>query len=349
MQAGIGVVGKFDYKLRLLEFYETENGDVRTQNDMRALLNGVFSGDKRSLARMISLAEANIGSVQGAMSEIYCRAGKAHLVGLTGVPGCGKSSLISELARVYRISSRRVGIVAVDPSSPFSGGAILGDRIRMAELTNDAGIFIRSLATRGNLGGLARSTLDAVDILDAAGFDLILIETVGVGQDEVDIANACHTVIVVSAPGLGDDVQAIKSGLLETADIHVISKADREGAEKAVTELEVMMSMGFVGRGRRKWSVPIIKTSIKNGEGISDLMESINRHEAYLLESGELQTRQREIAKKRILMILADTLQKQIDKVFSEGLNSVLEDTVSRQLDPQGAAHKLLRPLDIGS
>ena len=322
---------------------------MQIQNDMRALLNGVFSGDKRSLARMMSLAEENGEPAQEAMSEIYCRAGKAHVVGLTGVPGCGKSTLITSLARAYRTSFRRVGIVAVDPSSPFSGGAILGDRIRMAELTSDTGVFIRSLATRGNLGGLARSTLDTADILDAAGFDLILIETVGVGQDEVDIANACHTVVVLSAPGLGDDVQAIKAGVLETADIHVISKGDREDADKAVIDLQAMMGIGFVGRGSSNWTAPVIKTSTKTGEGVVDLMERIERHGVYLRESGELQIRQREIAEKRILKIVIDMLHKQIDRAWNEGLSLVLEETVSRQLGPQAAADKLLRGWNIHS
>ncbi len=319
------------------------------QNDMRALLKGVFSGDKRSLARMMSLAEANSESAQEAMSEIYCRAGNAHIVGLTGVPGCGKSTLITLMTRAYRASCRRVGIVAVDPSSPFSGGAILGDRIRMAELTADAGVFIRSLATRGNLGGLARSTLDIADILDAAGFDLILIETVGVGQDGVDIASACHTTIVLSAPGLGDDVQAIKAGVLETADIHVISKGDREDADKAVTDLKAMMGIGFAGRGSRNWTVPAIKTSSKTGEGIVDLMESIERHGEYLKESGELQIRQREIAEKRILKIVIDMLHEQTNSLWKEGLSLVLEKTASRQLGPRAAADKLLQGWKIRS
>ena len=317
------------------------------QNNMRALLNGVFSGDKRSLARMMSLAEVNSESAQEAMSEIYCRAGKAHVVGLTGVPGCGKSTLITSLTRAYRRSCRRVGIVAVDPSSPFSGGATLGDRIRMAELTADAGVFIRSLATRGNLGGLARSTLDTADILDAAGFDLILIETVGVGQDGVDIASACHTAVVLAAPGLGDVVQSIKAGVLETADIHAISKGDREDADKAVTDLKAMMGMGFVGRGSGNWTVPTIKTSSKTGEGVVDLMESIEGHRAYLRESGELQTRQREIAGKRILKIVIDMLHYKVEGAWKEGLSSVLEETASRQLGPQAAADKLLQGLNI--
>ena len=217
----------------------------------------------------------------------------------------------------------------------------------MTELTSDAGVFIRSLATRGNLGGLARSTLDTADILDAAGFDLILIETVGVGQDEVDIASACHTAVVLSAPGLGDGVQAIKAGVLETADIHAISKGDREDADKAVTDLKAMMGMGFAGRGSSNWTVPAIKTSSKTGEGVVDLMESIEGHRAYLRESGELQIRQREIAEKRILNIVIDMLHKQIDGVWKEGLSSVLEETASRQLGPHAAADKLLQGLNI--
>jgi len=212
-----------------------------------AMVKDVKKGNVRAIARMISLAEAAKPESREALGEIYRAAGRAHVVGLTGVPGSGKSSLVKVLAKAIRDSGRTVGIVAIDPSSPFSGGAILGDRIRMTDLTGDDGVFIRSMATRGAMGGLARASLEAVDVLDAAGFDIILIETVGVGQDEVDIVQASHTVVVVSAPGLGDEIQAIKAGILEIADIHVVSKCDRSDANATVSDIRGMLTLGFVG------------------------------------------------------------------------------------------------------
>ena len=217
------------------------------------LLERMRNGDSVALGRLISRAEAGVDEARGALAAIYKSAGRAHIVGITGVPGSGKSTLVSKLVQAIRGDGRRVGVIAIDPSSPFSGGAILGDRIRMTDLVLDPGVFIRSMATHGATGGLAARTLAAADILDAGGFDMIIIETVGVGQDEVEIARASHTTVVVSAPGLGDDIQAIKAGILEIADIHVVSKCDRPDANRTITDLKNMLAL--VGLAERQAGV----------------------------------------------------------------------------------------------
>jgi len=317
------------------------------KRDPKALVEGVLAGEVRSVARMMSAAEAGRAADRAAMAEIYRHAGKAQVVGLTGVPGSGKSTLVGALTRAAREGGRKVGIVAVDPSSTFSGGAILGDRIRMADLATDEGVFIRSLATRGSLGGLAKASLDTADILDAAGFDLVLIETVGVGQDEVDIASAAHTVVVVSAPGLGDDVQAIKAGVLEIADIHVVSKADREDANKTATDLKAMLGLGLTGRDRRGWKVPVIRTSAETGEGVQELLSAIDAHGGHLNESGELEERRRTIAEMRVLKTAEDMVRARIEAERHASLKAVLESAAARETDPQTAARELLNDLKI--
>ncbi|MHB8495773.1 MAG: methylmalonyl Co-A mutase-associated GTPase MeaB, partial [Casimicrobiaceae bacterium] len=211
----------------------------------RELEAGVLAGDTRAIARLLTRAESGTAEARVTLDAMYAHAGRAHVVGITGVPGSGKSTLVARLAAAVRMDGRRIAIVAVDPSSPYSGGAILGDRIRMGELAGDPGVYVRSMATRGALGGLARGTLEAVDVLDAAGFDIVMIETVGVGQDEVDVARAAHTTVVVSAPGLGDDIQAIKAGILEIADIHVVSKCDRPDANRTIADLKNMLALGL--------------------------------------------------------------------------------------------------------
>jgi LAO/AO transport system kinase len=325
-----------------------------------ALVEGVRQGEVRSIARMISFAEANKKESFDALTEIYRSTGRAHIIGVTGVPGSGKSSLVGALAKAIRNTGKTVGIVAIDPSSPFSGGAILGDRIRMTDLTGDDGVFIRSMATRGAMGGLARASLDTVDILDAAGFDIIIIETVGVGQDEVDIVRAAHTVTVVSAPGLGDEIQAIKAGILEIADIHVVSKCDRPDAYITISDINNMLALGsreprrlslFHTNNEQKenvdlsianWQVSVIATSAETGEGIDELLSIINDHIQYLNETGEIQDRRRDIIEMRVIKLTEDLIRKKF-RGNHDKISSVIDSIMHRVITPRQAAEELLK------
>jgi LAO/AO transport system kinase len=317
---------------------------------IEALIAEVRAGKRKSIARLMSLAESNGTAGKSALSELHRHTGRAHVIGLTGVPGSGKSTMVRVLAQKFRGSGRTVGIVAVDPSSPFSGGAILGDRIRMLELAGDPGVFIRSMATRGALGGLARATLDVVDVLDAAGFDVVLIETVGVGQDEVDVVQAAHSVVVVSAPGLGDEIQAIKAGVLEIADIHVVSKCDRSEASETVANLRAMLRLGSLGRDSHSaWRVPVVATSAQKREGIDRLIEVIDGHRKHLAESGELVRRNRRILQMRILKAVEDIVRERLLRQNRDALEQLLGLTERRELDPYSAACRLLGNSDTAA
>ena len=299
-------------------------------------------GDLSAAGRLMLRAEGSSDEARAALGEVYKAAGRAHIVGLTGVPGSGKSTLVSRLVQKIRKDGRTVGVIAIDPSSPFSGGSILGDRIRMSNLTMDAGVFIRSMATHGSTGGLARSALAAVDILDAAGFDVIIIETVGVGQDEVEIARASHTTLVVSAPGLGDDVQAIKAGILEIADIHVVSKCDRPDANRTITDLKSMLALGVTLSEKPLWQVPVVATSSENGEGIDELVATIDRHgDAH--RSTELgPARLRSIAEYRTFKTAEDLLRSRFFASTSERVAAMVDRISRRELDPFAASDQLL-------
>lgn len=333
-----------------------------------AMVKDALNGNVRAIARLISMAEAAKPESLDAMAEIFRNTGSAHVIGLTGVPGSGKSTLVRVLAQAVRASGRTVGIIAIDPSSPFSGGAILGDRIRMTGLTGDDGVFIRSMATRGAMGGLARASLDAVDVLDAAGFDVILIETVGVGQDEVDIVQAAHTVIVVSAPGLGDDIQAIKAGILEIADIHVVSKCDRSDSAATVSDLKGMLTLGLRspkehGRvhgpeeiedldetpddGGDEWRVSVVPTSAETEEGINDLLAAIDAHRKHLDVTGAMTERRRRILEMRILKIAEDIIRKDF-KGNHDKLAGLMDKVMARTMAPHGAAEELLKSFKNG-
>jgi LAO/AO transport system kinase len=295
----------------------------------------------------MSRAEAGIEEVRPALGAVYKAAGKAHIIGLTGVPGSGKSTLVSKLVQTIREDDRKVGVIAIDPSSPFSGGSILGDRIRMSNLTMDDGVYIRSMATRGSTGGLARSALAAVDILDAAGFDVIIIETVGVGQDEVEIARASHSTIVVSAPGLGDDVQAIKAGILEIADIHVVSKCDRSDANRTITDLKTMLAMGISvsmknNDGKPLWQVPVVGTSAESGEGIRSLLDTIDRHRDAHLSTELGPERLRRIAEYRTFKTAEDVLRSRFFVSTSDRVAAMVERISRRELDPFAASDELM-------
>ncbi|HXO19565.1 MAG TPA: methylmalonyl Co-A mutase-associated GTPase MeaB, partial [Thermoanaerobaculia bacterium] len=269
--------------------------------------------------------------------RIYGETGRARVVGITGPPGSGKSTLVDRLARLCRQRGETVGILAVDPTSPYTGGAILGDRIRMQSHSTDPGVFIRSMATRGNMGGLARASRDAVDVLDAAGFDWVLLETVGVGQDEVDVVRSVDTVVVVTVPGMGDDIQAIKAGILEIADVFVINKADREGVERTVRELQMMLGLGEHG----PWVPPILQTVASRDEGIAELVAAIERHRAWLTESGELERRRLTHLRLRVETILKDRVVATADRVL--GVDREVERGFTARLDPYCVADRLFQ------
>jgi len=312
------------------------------------LIAGVLARDPRSIARLLSRAESGTGEARAALDVMFAKAGRAHVVGMTGVPGSGKSTLVAKLAKRVRASGRTIAIVAVDPSSPFSGGAILGDRIRMAELGGDPGVFVRSMATRGALGGLARGTLEAVDVLDAAGFDLVIIETVGVGQDEVEVARAAHTTVVVSPPGLGDDIQAIKAGILEIADIHVVSKCDKPDADRTISDLKTMLMLGLASGRTLGWPIPVLAVAALRDEGIDALVEAIDRHRDMLERSGEIANRRRDIAQRRVLRAGEDLLRERFARSRDGHIAVLLEEVVARRRSPHAVAVQLLDGLRIG-
>jgi LAO/AO transport system kinase len=306
------------------------------------LLARLTLGDTRAVGRLITRAEAGADEARTALAEIYHRAGRAHVVGITGVPGSGKSTLVGKLARLLRDRGGKVGIVAVDPSSPYSGGAILGDRIRMTELASDPGVYIRSMATRGATGGMARAALDACDILDVAGYDTIIIETVGVGQDEVEIARASDTTVVVSAPGLGDEIQAIKAGVLEIADIHVVSKCDRDDANRTLVDLKQMLTLGALTQPKAEWKIPVIGVSALSGEGVADLIESIERH-WQLSKGSELgRRRRRRIADFRLQKTAETVLLERFHRASDHVRPDLATALAERASDPYTMAQQLV-------
>lgn len=288
--------------------------------DVAALVAGVRERRVRRLAQAITLVESREPERRELIAALYGSVGNARVIGVTGPPGAGKSTLVDRLAGKLRQNGETVGILAIDPTSPFSGGAILGDRIRMQSHYTDEGVFIRSMATRGAMGGLAPASHDAIDILDAAGFDWILVETVGVGQDEVDIVRSVDTVVVVTLPGLGDDIQAIKAGLMEIADVFVVNKADREGVDRSKHDLELMISMAE----KPKWRPPVVTSVASRGEGIQEVLDEIRKHGEWLVETGEIRERRRthlrlrveNLLKERILLAADEAagLQVQVDR-----------------------------------
>ena len=307
-----------------------------------ALIDPASRGETWAVARLISRAEAGVPEVREAVGEIYRRAGRAHVIGITGVPGSGKSTLVGKLVTRLREYGARVAIVAIDPSSPYSGGAILGDRIRMSDHALDRDVFIRSMATRGAVGGMAHAALDVVDILDIAGFDKIIIETVGVGQDEVEIAKASHTTVVVSAPGLGDEIQAIKAGILEIADIHVVSKCDRSDANRTMTDLKMMLKDGIGSAITRGWLPPVIGTSSLDGDGFEELVAAFADHHA-ALDGAAGAARRAQISAFR-LATAAETLA--LERLRAEGdFETEGARVAARQTDPYAAATAIVDQL----
>jgi LAO/AO transport system kinase len=303
---------------------------LSTTND---LLENLFQGDVRSLARAITLVENR--SVEGLqlLRQLFPRTGSSRVIGITGSPGAGKSSLVDRLAALYRSRDKKLAIIAVDPSSPFTGGAMLGDRIRMNALATDPGVFIRSMATRGHLGGLATATADVVSVLDAAARDPILVETVGVGQDEIDIVKLGDVSIVVLVPGMGDDIQALKAGLMEIGDIFVINKCDRPGVEKMEHAIQSLLSLAHRPDG---WTPPIIKTVAIENRGLEELADSIDRSDEHFRSTDRRAVKQREAARQRLLNLLQERLvRKAVDAVFPGGsLDEIVERIARRETDP---------------
>lgn len=309
--------------------------------DLAAITAGVAAGRSRALAQAITLVESHDPAAARLLAELYPKTGRARIIGITGSPGAGKSTLVAAMAKHYRRQEKRVGIIAVDPTSPFTGGAILGDRIRMTELYTDRGVFIRSMATRGFLGGLATATNDVVDILDAAGFDVVLVETVGVGQDEVEVVRTVQTNLVVLVPGMGDDIQAIKAGIMEIGDVFVVNKADRPGADKTVTEVTMMMSLV---EEHGDWVPPIVKTVASRGEGIEDLDAAVVKHYEYSATSGELDRRNRDRVRIRIETQLKERFMQQLigGTIPREEYEALLEDVLRKRNNPHDAAEGVL-------
>ena len=311
------------------------------------LVAQILQGDRRAAARLITLIENEDGRARQAVAELFPHTGKAHIVGITGSPGTGKSTLVAALAKETRRRGRTVGIIAIDPSSPFTGGALLGDRIRMQDLAGDRGIFMRSMASRGSLGGLSAGTADAIRVLDAFGKDTIYVETVGAGQAEVDIVRAAHTTVVVEAPGLGDDIQAFKAGILEIADVFVVNKADREGSDRTVKALSAMLDLGNPVRRREDqsntWRPPILKTVASDEEGIAPLADALARHASYLKASGQFAAREREQIGEELRRLLARALLEQhLRRVGDAELARTIEEIAQRKLDPHAAAQRLM-------
>ena len=332
--------------------------------DPATLAAAVVAGDRLRLARAITWVENEVPAAHTLLAALYPHGGHGHIVGVTGAPGTGKSTLVTALAQSIRAAGQTVAIVAIDPTSPFTGGAILGDRVRMRALSGDPGVFIRSMATRGSLGGLSKTTGDVVTVLDAAGFDRFVVETVGVGQAEVEIAGTAHTTLVVEAPGLGDEIQAIKAGILEIADILVVNKADRPGADKTVQALQMMLEMEQAGGPRimhhhgrlfsvpaaapaiaagtdDAWAVRVLKTVAATGEGVPGLHARIEAHRAWLVASGELAAREQLRSARTLENILAAELQRRIAARLPD-MTGLVEAVRRREQDPYTAAQRLL-------
>jgi len=306
------------------------------------LANLVLDGNIRAAARLMRDIDDAVPQATEELKSLYPHTGNTYIIGITGPPGAGKSTLVDQLTYTFRKQGKKVGVVAIDPTSPFTGGAILGDRIRMSRHADDEGVFIRSLGTRGALGGLSRSTSDVALVMDGLGMDVVIIETVGVGQDEVDIVKAAHTTCVVMVPGLGDDIQAIKAGILEIGDVFVVNKADRDGADRTARELENMLEMRKATEGG--WSPKVMRAVAASGKGIEELVDEIMAHREYLFSSGSINDFLRERNERRFVDILRDNLFRQAMKSMEQdgGFSSVIDSIVASEIDPYSAAENVI-------
>ncbi len=308
---------------------------------VNGLVKGVLSGNRRDLARLISLIENEDADATKALSQLYKHTGKAHIIGVTGPPGSGKSSLVTKLTTEFRSRDKTIGVVCVDPSSPFTGGALLGDRIRMQEHSLDKEVYVRSMGTRGHLGGLARATSDAVRAIDAFGKDIIFVETVGAGQSEVEVINIAHTVIVTDMPGSGDDIQAIKAGIMEIADIFVVNKMDLSGAERKVTEIKAMLD---IDPRDRDWRPPVLLTNSRSGEGVSELAEKILEHLQFLKDSGLLEQKGLKRSRDELQELMRYKLTRELYQKL-EGqpeYEAAIKKIARRKDDPYSVAERLI-------
>ncbi|MBA3410990.1 MAG: methylmalonyl Co-A mutase-associated GTPase MeaB [Geodermatophilaceae bacterium] len=318
----------------------------RRDADVADLVARARDGQARAVARLISLVEDASPKLREASAALIGHAGHAQIIGLTGPPGVGKSTTTTALVSAFRAAGKRVGVLAVDPSSPFSGGALLGDRVRMQEHALDPDVFIRSMATRGHLGGLAWATPQALRVLDGAGCDVVLIETVGVGQAEVEIAQLADSTVVLLAPGMGDGIQAAKAGILEVADLYVVNKADREGAKQTVRDLRYMLSLGGKHSQAGAWRPPVLSTVASRGDGIEDVVKALDKHRRWLDDSGERGRRQQERAAAEIEAIAVAALRERMGDVHgSAALGALAQRVVAGKIDPYAAADALIDEL----
>jgi LAO/AO transport system kinase len=307
--------------------------------DPEALVAGALAGERASIARLISMVESGGDTAHAAIAKLYPHTGDAYTVGITGAPGAGKSTLTDKLISRIRKDDVEVGVLAIDPSSPFSGGAILGDRVRMQEHATDPGVYIRSMSSRGHLGGLAAATPQAVRVLEGAGCDVVLVETVGVGQAEVEVASLADTTLVLLAPGMGDAIQAVKAGILEIADVFVVNKADRDGAGEAVRDLEIMLKLG----PDLEWTPPVVRTSTQTHQGIDDLWEAVERHRKHLESTGQLDDRRRRRILREVEDMVSVRLRQRAADLLERGtLEELADDLVARRVDPYRATAMLM-------